>query len=432
VIVSAATAHAAGGAYEHCNQILQQDIHKRVVSDTTSKSVSASLQVRSFFSMSDSEAYSQYSRDYAEAQQKGSQVGMEAHYAFIGGGFSSAVSSGKKLSESEFSQLRSRARAEWSQSEQSQHSQAEELVTHYSTEGGDPEIVAAWTKCISKSEQVGIYAYASPDSAGKVRVNVMWVPGPFVSFAPSIPVTFVTDDGDEGVQVVAKPEEIIANGSGRSFAVKCGKVCNKGFQIGVNATLVDEHGKVVNSFTDSVDIPGPNPDAVLQDVLAAKGPTIASQDPLSVELRNQQLDGPCRRAFDIGMAAAEGQTLPGPGKTKLGSSLSVAVQSCYWAAIEFSLARNRGREFAANGAAIAQRDPVVAAARKAIPTVFHALGFDIATGIFASQASGGAGHTLEGPGSSALRDGMNPDGQAGFRAAVKLFLGQKHQAPAAR
>src|SRR5439155_67892 len=51
--------------------------------------------------------------------------------------------------------------------------------------------------------------------------------------------------------------------------------------------------------------------------LAARGETVAGADPLATELRNQQPDDPSRRGFDIGMAAAEGQTLPGPDKQKI-------------------------------------------------------------------------------------------------------------------
>src|SRR5260370_35527177 len=56
------------------------------------------------------------------------------------------------------------------------------------------------------------------------------------------------------------------------------------------------------------------------NALAAKGEAIANADPLSAELRNRQPDDPNRRGFDIGRAAAEGQTLPGPGKQKIGAS----------------------------------------------------------------------------------------------------------------
>ena len=57
------------------------------------------------------------------------------------------------------------------------------------------------------------------------------------------------------------------------------------------------------------------------DALAVRGKAIANADPLSAELRNRQPDDAARRGFDIGMAAAEGHTLPGPGKQKRSSAI---------------------------------------------------------------------------------------------------------------
>ena len=165
-----------------------------------------------------------------------------------------------------------------------------------------------------------------------------------------------------------------------------------------------------------------------EDTLAARGQAIANQDPLAVALRNGLLDAPSRRGFDTGMAAAEGNTLPGPGKQRIHDSLKSDEQGGFNTAVEFSLERNRNADFAAKGAAIAKLDPIVAAARTVNPSVFYWLGFDIATGIFGDQALGGAGHTSEGPGSQAIRDALCPDGQKGFKASVDLYLVKKHKA----
>jgi hypothetical protein len=164
------------------------------------------------------------------------------------------------------------------------------------------------------------------------------------------------------------------------------------------------------------------------DVLAAKGNALANKDPLALELRNREPEGPSRHGFDVGMAVAEKDTLPGPGKQSIHDSLSPAEQIGFSEAVNYSLERNRNADFAAKGAAIAKADPIVASARMANPSVFFWLGFDIATGIFGDASLGGAGHTLEGPGSSAIRDALSPDGQKGFRAAVDLYLVKKHRA----
>src|SRR5258708_6945497 len=169
------------------------------------------------------------------------------------------------------------------------------------------------------------------------------------------------------------------------------------------------------------------------DDLAARGEALANADPLSAELRNRQPEGPARRGFDIGMAAAEGQTAPGPGKDKIRASLpsdasdkqgGLDEQRGFDTAVEFSLERNRNADLAAKGAAIAQADEIVAAARTAEDDVFYWLGFDIAMGIFGDPALGAQGNTAVGPGSLGIRDALSAAGQRGFNASAKLRLGQ--------
>src|ERR1044071_166331 len=62
------------------------------------------------------------------------------------------------------------------------------------------------------------------------------------------------------------------------------------------------------------------------NALAARGAALVNEDPSALELRDEQPEGPARRGFNIGMAAAEGQTLPGPGKQRIHDSLSPAEQ----------------------------------------------------------------------------------------------------------
>jgi hypothetical protein len=154
---------------------------------------------------------------------------------------------------------------------------------------------------------------------------------------------------------------------------------------------------------------------------------LSNEDPLSIELRKRQPDSEARRGFDIGMAVAEYDTLPGPGKDAIGAALPLAEQSGFATAVTFSVERNRYKDLAAVGAHIAEVDPVVASARTANPSVFFWLGFDIAAGLYGDPALGAAGNTAEGPGSNAIRDSLDPDGQAGFRAAVYLFLVLQHR-----
>jgi hypothetical protein len=159
------------------------------------------------------------------------------------------------------------------------------------------------------------------------------------------------------------------------------------------------------------------------DILAAKGEAIANRDPLSIELRNREPAGLSRHGFDIGMAVAETDTEPGPGKQAMHDSLSQSEQIGFSTAVSFSLERNKYVDMAAKGAKIAQANPIVAKARTANPSVFYWLGFDIATGIFGDPALGAQGNTATGPGSLKIRDSLSLDGQSGFNASIKLHLG---------
>lgn len=77
------------------------------------------------------------------------------------------------------------------------------------------------------------------------------------------------------------------------------------------------------------------------DRLAARGASIAAAEPAATELKNQQPDDAARRGFDIGLAVAEKDTLPGPGKQAIHDALPADQQDGYAAAVAFSLERNQ-------------------------------------------------------------------------------------------
>ena len=168
------------------------------------------------------------------------------------------------------------------------------------------------------------------------------------------------------------------------------------------------------------------------DALAARGEDVANQDPLAAELRGREPDALSRRGFDIGMAAAEGQTLPGPGKQRIHDSLTPPEQRGFTTAVLFSLERNRNAVLAARGAAIAKVDPEVWEARRSDrrgtktveSDVFYRLGFDIATGIFGDAALGAHGNTATGPGSMKIRGALSFPTRRGFDASAAFHLGR--------
>ena len=161
--------------------------------------------------------------------------------------------------------------------------------------------------------------------------------------------------------------------------------------------------------------------------LAAQGEAIASAGPLAFELRTREPNDAGRRGFDIGMAAAEGHTAPGPGKDRIRDSLPPDERGGFNNAVAFSLERNRHVALAINGAAIAVSDPLVARARIVDPDVFYWLGFDIATGIFGDPALGALGNTATGPGSLRIRDSLGAAGRRGFNASVTLHLSRNYR-----
>lgn len=158
--------------------------------------------------------------------------------------------------------------------------------------------------------------------------------------------------------------------------------------------------------------------------LAAKGESVANQDPLAMQLRALQGQGQRLRGFDIGMAAAQGDTAPGPGKQRIHDAIGAVEQRGYETAVAFSLQRNANADHARIGAKIAEADADVEQARNSDPDPFFQLGFDIATGIFGDQALGADGNTATGPGSNRIRESLGPESRLGFDAGVALYLGR--------
>ncbi len=161
--------------------------------------------------------------------------------------------------------------------------------------------------------------------------------------------------------------------------------------------------------------------------MAPRGASIARKDPLAAAFRNQHPDGPARLGFDIGMAAAEGQTADGPGKQKIQDSLNPSEQGGFTDAVAFSIERNSNARAAALGAAIAKADKMTAIVRAAETDVFYRLGFDIATSIFGDPKLGAQGNTAKGPGSTAIRDSLSVAGRRGFEAAVTFHLARHYE-----
>jgi len=253
----------AWASYEECNQILAQDIFNRTTDIKSSNATARATAFAIIFQMDEHEAFNLYSKQYDESKERveTGEGGLTVFNYFEADG-SGSVTNKQKLSEDEFSKAFNKAKHEYRNQTGSETSSSQNMMSNYASYVRDPGTVQAWKECVTKSKDTNLYAFASRDNSGEVYVNVMWVPGALAGSVPSIPISFVTHDEAGGVKIHAKPEEQIAMGSGRHYAVDCGKKCDNGFQVFVNGTIKNVAGIPTNDFTTTVEVPPLNPPPV--------------------------------------------------------------------------------------------------------------------------------------------------------------------------
>jgi hypothetical protein len=182
------------------------------------------------------------------------------------------------------------------------------------------------------------------------------------------------------------------------------------FGSGVDPAVADRAAAVTTASSQE------SPKVIDVNALAARGEVLANEDPLALELRNQQPDDSARRGFDIGMAIAEGHTLPGPGKDRTCASLPAGEPGGCRIAVLFSVDRNKNAKLAARGEAIANQDPLAIELRNQQPDNSARQGFDI--GMAAAE-----GHTAPGPGKDKTCASLHsPEEQGGCRIAVSFSV----------
>lgn len=246
---------AGADGYSECNQILTQDIFNRAIRTDSSDSAASAETRAAFYQQTDTEAWDAFDKARSEAKKNGTKIDTEFHYGIIGGELGIDLNSEKQVSETEFRQKFNKAKATYSSSSSSKTTSSQSLMSHYASYVRDPGTVDAWKECVTKTRETNLYAFASRDPAGKTFINVMWIPGPLAGSVPAIAIAFVTDGDTEGVAIHANPEEQLAMGSGRNFAVSCGASCDNGFRVVVNGTLKNAAGSTTSSFTSAVDVP---------------------------------------------------------------------------------------------------------------------------------------------------------------------------------
>lgn len=165
------------------------------------------------------------------------------------------------------------------------------------------------------------------------------------------------------------------------------------------------------------------------DELAARGQELVAADPVLAALREElgSMAGE-RWGFDLGLGVAEGQTENGPGKQRIGASLTPSQRTGYEVAVGFTVDRNREAVRAALGAEIAAADPHVAQLRNGPQGgVYYRLGFDIASAIFGPRSLGAQGNTAIGPGARGILDGLgSQEARMGFIHSMSMHLARKY------
>jgi hypothetical protein len=161
--------------------------------------------------------------------------------------------------------------------------------------------------------------------------------------------------------------------------------------------------------------------------LAKKGEAIANRDPLTFVLRNLQPEGPARRGFDIGMAAAERDTEPDSANSEsMTRCLRQNSKDSRLPSPSYSRKTRTQRKRLSEPPSLSQMS-VSVAARNADTDPFYQLGFDIATGLFGDPAKGTVGSTQLGTGALAIRSGLTPAGQRGFDASAKFHFSRSYR-----
>jgi len=164
------------------------------------------------------------------------------------------------------------------------------------------------------------------------------------------------------------------------------------------------------------------------DQQAARGEELTQLDPLALALRSKWTNVDRIRAFNIGMAEAETDTLPGPGKKAVGDALGDYLRGAYDTAVLYSIGRNANADLIKVAQAMAENDPDVREGTSDKFDPFYRLGFMVATGLFGDPAAGARGNTLMGPGSRRIRDALNsPSASKGFDAAVAIHQTRNYQ-----
>lgn len=240
----------AAAASDRCDAVLTGDLFNRVITSNNSNASSRDALRAYVFTLSESEAYDVYSKEYESGKSQGLGVGVGVNYFGIGGDVDFKMSYDRKLSENEFKEKFTKAKAVYQSQTERMTSSDSALASAYASYVRDPGTIEAWKACVLQDQKPGIYAFGSRDDSGTPYVNIIWTPGHFAGIAPTIRIDFATP---RGVSIADGAREL-GIGSGRTFRVDFDDH-KAGFAINVNAEIKSSDDRLLASFSVPATIP---------------------------------------------------------------------------------------------------------------------------------------------------------------------------------
>ncbi|RYZ89411.1 MAG: hypothetical protein EOP04_06895 [Proteobacteria bacterium] len=238
----------AQGNYSECSQILSQSLYN-VAQESTNTDVNNAYKYF-YLTLTDDKAYDEYSRAFDESKSGGTNV------SFLVGGIGSALGGGtsdKKLTRQEhdekFKQLKTLNNIDAITLSESS------LASLVQTYVRDSASVQAWEACVTKSPEIGLYAYGSRDAQNNASLRLLWNPGTLAGSVPQVDVSVLEPDG---VKILPESNFRMALGTGVTVNVKTANSDNE-YEINANAVTIGGLG----NFTAKAIIPTLKPREII-------------------------------------------------------------------------------------------------------------------------------------------------------------------------
>ncbi len=248
-----ASSGAAHAQTANCNQLLKYGIQDTLDERGTSKEAKSLRTTDDFFESTAETAWETLEKKVEESNQTNVSVDASFDYGLIAAQLGVDVATLKKMKKEDFQSKFQSKSSTWNKSSTRAEQESKAIATQKKTATVSKDLVDAFTKCALGTPNPGLYATAARDASDSVYLTVIWQPGAAASLTPAIPVRF--ESAFKGMTVKAKANEVVAQGSGRTFPVVCARKCDGPFQISVNGTI-SQGGTVRYSYSAVVNVPG--------------------------------------------------------------------------------------------------------------------------------------------------------------------------------